>query len=304
MAAPLRRRPRDPDGRMPLREHLRELRNRLLKAGLAIVIGAVGGWFLYNPLFEALIRPLNEIAAHHPGRFVTVSFGQVASPFNLQLKLSFYIGFVVSSPIWLYQLWAFIVPGLNRREKRYALSFVAAAVPLFLAGLWLAWLVLPNAIRFLTEFTPQGASNIIIADDYLTFVLRIMLAFGFAFVTPLLLVALNMAGVVSAVALAKAWRVAVFLCFLFAAVASPTPDAGSMLALAFPMVGLYMLAVGIAWFNDRRRRRRSGDGLGDVPSDLPDDEASTLPEDKAFDPYGSYDDDASGVDAGDRPTRP
>ena len=184
------------------------------------------------------------------------------------------------------------------------MAFVAAAVPLLFAGIFVAWLVLPNAVKFLTEFTPAGASNIIIADDYLTFVLRIMLAFGLAFVTPLLLVALNMAGLVSAVALAKAWRIAVFLCFLFAAVASPTPDAGSMLALAFPMVGLYMLAVGIAWFNDRRRRRRTADALGNVPDDLPDDEASALPEDKAFDPYASYDDDAAGVDAGDRPTRP
>jgi sec-independent protein translocase protein TatC len=108
---------------------------------------------------------------------------------------------------------------------------------------------------------------------------------------------------VSALALAKAWRIAVFLCFLFAAIASPTPDAGSMLALAFPMVALYMAAVGIAWFNDRRRARRTRDALGD----LADDEASPLPADEGFDPH-TYDDasyeDASGVDAGDRPSRP
>jgi sec-independent protein translocase protein TatC len=286
---------------MPLREHLLELRNRLFKAGIAIVVGAVAGWFLYPPVFDALMRPLYEIAREHPDRFVKVNFGQVASPFNLRLRLSFYLGFLVSSPVWLYQLWAFIVPGLTRREKRYSMSFVAAAVPLLFGGIALAWLVLPNAVKFLTEFTPQGASNIIIADDYLTFVLRIMLAFGFAFVTPLLLVALNMAGVVSAVALAKAWRVAVFLCFLFAAVASPTPDAGSMLALAFPMVALYMIAVGVAWFTDRRRGRRRAEAF----DDLADDEASPLPpdQDQSFDPHASYDD-APGVDAGDRPHGP
>jgi sec-independent protein translocase protein TatC len=293
---------------MPLREHLLELRSRLLKSGIAIVLGAVAGWFLYPPVFDALMRPLYEIAHAHPDRFVKVNFAQVSSPFNLRLRLSFYLGFLVSSPIWLYQLWAFIVPGLTKREKRYSMAFVAAAVPLLFAGIGVAWLVLPNAVKFLTEFTPSGASNIIIADDYLTFVLRIMMAFGIAFVTPLLLVALNMAGLVSALALAKAWRVAVFLCFLFAAVASPTPDAGSMLALAFPMVGLYMLAVGIAWFNDRRRGRRTRDGLGDLPDDLPDDEASALPPDEPFDPSDSYEDassdDASGVDAGDRPSRP
>src|SRR6185503_7432154 len=152
-------------------------------------------------------------------------------------------------------------------------------------------------VKFLTEFTPAGASNIIIADDYLTFVLRIMLAFGLAFVTPLLLIALNMAGLVSAVALAKAWRVAVFLCFLFAAVASPTPDAGSMLALAFPMVGLYMIAVGIAFLNDRRKARRAAaEGWGD----LSDDEASPLDDDAAF---NSYDDEVD-APASDRPAHP
>src|SRR3982751_4254222 len=154
MAAPLRRRPRDPEGRMPLREHLRELRQRLVKAGLAILAGAVIGWFLYPPVFDALTRPLMNIVREHPDRFVKVNFGQVASPFNLRLKLSFYLGFVLSSPVWLYQLWAFIVPGLTRREKRYALAFVAAAVPLFAAGLGLAWLGLPNSVRFRTEVTP------------------------------------------------------------------------------------------------------------------------------------------------------
>jgi sec-independent protein translocase protein TatC len=285
---------------MPLREHLLELRNRVFKAGIAIVLGAVAGWFLYPPVFDALMRPLYDIAREHPERFVKVNFGQVASPFNLRLRLSFYLGFLVSSPVWLYQLWAFIVPGLTKREKRYSMGFVAAAVPLLLGGIGLAWLVLPNAVKFLTEFTPDGASNIIIADDYLTFVLRIMLAFGIAFVTPLLLVALNMAGVVSAVTLAKGWRVAVFLCFLFAAIASPTPDAGSMLALAFPMVGLYMIAVGIAFFVDLRRGRRRAETFGD----LDDDEASPLPQDDgSFEPEASYDD-APGVDAGDQSSRP
>jgi sec-independent protein translocase protein TatC len=311
MAAPLRRRPKDPEGRMPLREHLRELRQRLIKAGIAIILAAVVGWFLYPPVFDALMRPLLDVARDNPDRFVKVNFGQVASPFNLQLKMSFYLGFVLSSPIWLYQLWAFIVPGLTKREKRYAMSFVGAGVPLFLAGIGLAWLVLPNAIKFLTEFTPKGAANIIIADDYLTFVLRIMLAFGIAFIVPLLLVALNMAGILSARTLGKGWRIAVFLTFLFAAIASPTPDAGSMLALAFPMTGLYVLAWFIAWLNDRRRARQAA---ADPLAGLADDEASPLPddvyEDAYDDTYGNAYDSEDGMDggvdaqAGDRPTRP
>jgi sec-independent protein translocase protein TatC len=265
---------------MPLREHLRELRTRLFKAGVAVLLGAVIGWFLYPRVYEALQAPILQIRAdrlrQNPTDVVTLSFDQVATSFNLQLRMSVYIGIVLSSPVWLYQLWAFIVPGLTKREKRYSMGFVGAAVPLFLAGIALAWKVLPNAIKFLTAFTPVGTANIINASDYFTFVLQIILAFGIAFVIPLLLVALNFAGVLSAVAMAKAWRVAVFLCFLFAAVASPTPDAGSMLALAFPMVGLYLVAVGIAWVNDRRRARRAAaDGFGD----LSDDEASPLAED-------------------------
>ena len=301
---------------MPLREHLRELRSRLFKAGVAVVLGAAAGWFLYPRVYEALQQPILQIRAErlrqNPSDVVTLSFDQVATSFNLQLRMSVYIGIVLASPVWLYQLWAFIVPGLTKREKRYSMGFVGAAVPLFLAGIALAWKVLPNAIKFLTAFTPVGTANIINASDYFTFVLQIILAFGIAFVIPLLLVALNFAGVLSALAMAKAWRVAVFLCFLFAAVASPTPDAGSMLALAFPMVALYMAAVGIAWFNDRRRARRTRDALG---GDLSDDEASPLPPDEDFDPHASYEDtsyedtpassdDPSGVDAGDRPSRP
>src|SRR4051795_746671 len=281
MAAPLRRRSRDPDGRMPLREHLRELRNRLFKAGIGLVIGALAGWFLYDPVYAALQKPIADAARAHVGGLVTLSFEGVATSFNLKLRMAFYIGVVISSPVWLYQLWAFIVPGLNKREKRYSMAFVAAAVPLFLAGIGLAWLVLPNAVHFLLGFTPSGTANIINASDYFTFVLQIMLAFGVALVIPLLLVALNFAGILSAVAMAKAWRIAVFFTFLFAAIASPTPDAGSMLALAFPMVGLYMIAVGIAVLNDRRKARRAAaEGWGD----LADDEASPLDDDPGFDP--------------------
>ncbi|HYY11705.1 MAG TPA: twin-arginine translocase subunit TatC [Kineosporiaceae bacterium] len=285
---------------MPLREHLRELRQRILKAGLAIVLGAVGGWFLYDPVYTALQHPIIVLRGERPGSTITLNIAGVATSFNLQLRMAFYIGIVLSSPVWLYQLWAFIVPGLTKRERRRAMGFAASGVPLFLAGLGLAWLVLPNAVRFLTNFTPQGTANIIDASEYLAFVTQIMLAFGIAFVVPLLLVALNMAGVVSALTLAKGWRVAVFLCFLFSAVASPTPDAGSMLALAFPMVGLYMIAVGIAWVTDRRRARRNAlEGFGA----LDDDEASPLAPDDAFDPHAAYDD-APGVDAGDSPHRP
>lgn len=257
---------------MPLQEHLRELRSRFIKSALAVALGAVAGWFLYPGLISALKDPLDAVAREHH-TLANLNYAQVASPFNLQIKISIYLGFAIASPVWLYQLWAFIVPGLTKREKRYALAFVAAAVPLFAGGLALAWLVLPNAIEFFAEFTPANSANLISADEYLTFVTQIFLAFGIAFVVPLLLVALNFVGVLSSAALARHWRIAVFLTFLFAAVASPSPDAGSMLALAFPMTGLYAVAVGICWLNDRRRRRRE---LATGFAGLDDDEASPL----------------------------
>jgi len=251
---------------MPLREHLAELRTRLVRAGLAIVLGAVIGWFCYDWLFVKLQEPLKNAGG-------TINFDEPMGPFNLRLRLSMYLGIVIASPIWLYQLWAFIVPGLTKKEKRYSFGFVGAAVPLLLSGLYLAWLTLPNALDFFLGFAPDGSASLISAEVYFTFVTRLMLTFAVAMVLPLLLVALNMAGVLSHHAMAKGWRVAVFLIFLFAAVASPTPDAGSMLALATPMVVLYVAAVGIAWLVDRRRAARAAaEGFGD----LSDDEASPL----------------------------
>jgi len=256
---------------MSLREHLQELRNRVLVSAVAVLLGAVVGWFLYEPLIEALKQPLDEVSEQR-GSLATLNYGDIASPFNLKLKLSVYLGIVIASPVWLYQTWAFVVPGLTRKERRNALAFVAAAVPLFASGLLLAWFVLPNAVHFLTDFTPEGAVNIVSADAYLTFVTRIMLAFGVAFVIPLFLVALDAVGLVTAATLVRGWRIAVFLSFLFAAIASPSPDAGSMIALAVPIVALYFVALGVAWFMDRRRGRRREQAL----RDLPDDRAAPL----------------------------
>jgi sec-independent protein translocase protein TatC len=257
---------------MPLVEHLQELRSRLIKSVLAVAVGSVAGWFLSLPLMEALQQPLTEISAESQAQ-VNLNFSGIADPFNLRLKLAFFLGITLASPIWLYQSWAFIVPGLNRKEKRYAIVFVTAAIPLFAAGIGLAWLVLPNAASFFVELAPDNSTQYLNAGKYLTFVTQMMLAFGIAFVMPLFLVGLNLAGVVTARTLAKGWRLATFLCFLFAAMASPTAEVATMIALALPMVGLYFGAVGIAWFVDRRRARSRAD---DPVSNTPYDEASPL----------------------------
>jgi sec-independent protein translocase protein TatC len=278
MAITTPRRPsRDPEGRMPLRAHLSELRNRLVKAGIAIILGAVVGWFLYDFLYEALQHPL-DVAAAETGTDVKPNFTDPTGAFNLQLKLAMYTGIVVASPVWLYQLWAFILPGLTKKERNYALGFSFAAVVLFLGGLGLAWMVLPNAMVFFAGFVPEGSVSYNTVDAYFSFVTRLLLSFGAAFVVPLVLVGMNMMGMVSAVALAKGWRIAVFTCFLFAAMASPTAEVSMMFLLALPMIALYLVALGVAWFVDRRRARRVDNLDEDEASDIDAPEAIAGPE--------------------------
>lgn len=257
---------------MPLREHLAELRRRLIISVIAIVLGAVAGWFLYEPLFRELQEPLMEIREERDLEAV-VNFNSVMTALNLHLKGAMYIGVVIASPIWLYQIWRFVTPGLTRKERRTSMAFVSVAVPLFLAGVLLAWTVLPRAVRILLEFTPDDAANVINAEDYFNFATRLILAFGIAFVAPLFAVALNMVGILSGEALGRHWRIAVFLCFLFTAMFSPSPDAGTMIIMTLPMVALYVLAVGFCLLNDRRRRRNRE---ADPVFGLSDDEASPL----------------------------
>jgi len=259
---------------MPLRAHLSELRNRLVKAGIAIILGAILGWFLYKFLYDALQHPL-KVASAETGTEVKLNFTDPTGAFNLQLKLAMYTGIVVASPVWLYQLWAFILPGLTKKERNYALGFSFAAVILFLGGLGLAWMVLPNAMVFFAGFVPDGSVSFNTVDAYFSFVTRLLLSFGISFVVPLVLVGMNMMGMVSSRALAKGWRVAVFTCFLFAAMASPTAEVSMMFLLALPMIGLYLVALGVAWFVDRRRARRA-DALGE-------DEASEIDAPEAVD---------------------
>lgn len=241
---------------MPLLDHLRELRTRVLLAALGLLVGGVVGWFAYTPLFEALQRPVVDLAAAR-GTTVLINFAGVASSVDMQLKVGLFAGVILSSPWWIYQLWAFVTPGLTRRERRYTLGFVAAGVPLFLAGAAVAWWLLPKAVAVLTGFTPQGAANIIDAQTYLTFVMQMVLAFGVAFLLPVVMVGLTMSGVVRARTWLGGWRWAVLLSSVFAAVATPTGDVLSMMVLAVPMVVLYFVAVGIGSLTDRRRDRRA-----------------------------------------------
>ncbi|MBT2587319.1 twin-arginine translocase subunit TatC [Arthrobacter sp. ISL-95] len=246
----------NPEARMALLDHLKELRNRLFKAAIGVIVGTVVGFIVYQPLLEALIKPIKDLNEKE-GRAATLNFDGVASSFDLMVQVSVFLGVILSSPVWIYQLWAFIVPGLHKKERRLALSFVAAAVPLFIGGVLLAWLVLPNAVRVLTDFTPVGGSNFISAEIYLAFVLRLLLAFGIAFLVPVVLVGLNLAGIIKGKQLVKSWRITIFLVCLFAAMAAPGADAMSMFYLAAPMLLLFFAAIGVCLLNDRRRERRA-----------------------------------------------
>ncbi len=241
---------------MALKEHLREARIRLFKSGIAVVAGTVVGFFIYNPVLEALAAPIKELNERE-GRNAALNFDAVASPFDLLIQVSVFLGLIISSPVWLYQLWAFITPGLKTKERRISLSFIAVAVPLFLAGIYLAWLVLPNAVRVLTDFTPGGFSNIITVSVFITFILRLMLAFGIAFLLPVVLFGLNLVGLITGRQILKAWRITVFLVCLFAAMAAPGADAVSMFYLAVPMLVLFFAAIGLCLLNDKRRARRN-----------------------------------------------
>lgn len=293
------RRKRKTDGRMSLGDHLRELRRRFVIAASAIAVGSVLGWILYDRLFTAIMAPLRKMAEERDG-LVNINFGGITQPFTVQLQVALFVGVIVASPVWLFQVWGFIVPGLTKREKRTSMAFIGAAVPLFLSGCLLAAYAVPNAVEVLLGFTPQGAANLPDAALYLTFVTRFILAFGLAFLLPVFLVGLNVAHVLPARIMLKGWRVAVLLIFVFAAMMTPTPDAWTMLALAMPMVGLYFAAVGVSTLLDRRRARREPDWtkLGDDESSPLEDEARPLDdgatplEDKA----STIDDKASPID--------
>ena len=258
---------------MALKEHLKEARTRLFKSGLAVLAGTVVGFFIYNPVLEALAQPVKELNARE-GRNASLNFDGVASPFDLMIQVSVFLGVVLSSPVWLYQLWAFITPGLRTKERRISLGFILVAVPLFIAGISLAWLILPNAVRVLTDFTPGGFSNIITVSVFITFLLRLMLAFGIAFLLPVLLFGLNMAGILTGRQILKAWRITVFLVCLFAAMAAPGADAMSMFYLAVPMLVLFFISIGMCLLNDKRRARRAV--ARDAAVEAGADSASTL----------------------------
>jgi len=246
---------KNPDAKMSLSGHLKELRNRLFWSALFIISGSIAGWYLFDFVFNELQRPIVELASK-PGNNVTINFPTVVSAFDVRLQVSIFLGILMSAPVWLYNLWAFITPGLKKREKRYTIGFVVASVPLFIGGTALAWSSLPTFVVVLVGFTPEGAANVINASDYILFTIRILLVFGLAFVLPVALVMLNFAGVITAENIIKSWRMAVFISAVVGAIATPVAEPMAMFLLMVPLLILYFLAAGIAFLHDKRVARK------------------------------------------------
>ncbi|WP_186316488.1 twin-arginine translocase subunit TatC [Microbacterium sp. BH-3-3-3] len=239
---------------MPVAAHLDEATRRAVRAAVAVAICAVAGWFLYKPVMDLVRAPIVQIAAE---RNASLNFDSVTGAFDLRLRVALVAGLVLSSPVWLYELFAFVLPGLTRRERRYVLGSVGAAVPLFAAGCATGLLLFPHMVSVLAGFASSEDSTILDAGAYIDFALKIVVATGLAFVLPVVLVVLNFAGIVSARALARSWRYAVVAIVLFSALATPSADVMSMFVVALPMTALYVAALAIAALHDRALARAS-----------------------------------------------
>lgn len=244
----------DPERRMSLAEHLIELRRRLTIAAIAILLGAIGGFFLSGWVVDLLVIPIEAVA---DDRNIQLAYTTVTEQFDLRFQIAIALSILLTSPVWLYQVFAFFVPGLTRREKRYTLGFFFTAVPMFLAGCFVGLLIFPHMVALLTSFSSNAlAVTNLSARPYYDFVIKLVLAVGIAFVLPVFLVLLNFLGVISAKAILKGWRVAILIITLFCATATPAADLVSMFLLAIPMVILYFTAALVAVWHDRGVAKR------------------------------------------------
>jgi sec-independent protein translocase protein TatC len=264
------------DSRMTLTEHLQELRARLLKSLLALMlITIVVGIWLYHPIFNLLVHPychLPEDKRALKGSCQLI-FTSPTDAFTIRLKVAFIGGAILSMPIWLYQIWAFITPGLHRHERRWGLYFIVASLGLFAIGSTIAYLILPKALEVLLGFGGKDLAALLAVNEYLSFIIHLLLIFGISFEFPLVLVMLNMAGVLSSERLRHWRRMSYFLIAAFAAVATPTQDPITMTAMMIPLWILFEIAVLITWLHDRRKARRDEQS---EYAHLDDDETSPL----------------------------
>ena len=252
-------------GEMTLGEHLRELRQRLLKAVLALTAGAIVGYIVFPYVLDILIAPycaaLDTLGADvapgvdDPGECDLIAFRPL-EPFSVRIKTALVIGLFVGGPVIFYQLWRFITPGLTTRERRYALPFVVLSQIMFAIGIGFAYLVIPQGLRILLFLGGDRITPLLSANEYLSFFLTMSVAFGLVFELPLVLIFLAMVGVVKAAMLRRARPYAVVIMVVAAAFITPTTDAVTLLFMAGPMLLFYELSILAAWLIERSRRRR------------------------------------------------
>lgn len=263
----------NPEGRMPLMDHLRELRNRVVKIALAVIAGAILSWAFYQHLWNFIQRPYCQAVGfckvNVPGHSLILN--GVMDGFYLHIKVAVLAGIVLTSPIWLYQLWAFIAPGLYSREKRWTFLFLGSAVPLFGLGCFFAFVAMSRGLKFFISMS-GGLTNLFTADTYIGYWIAMIIGFGLCFEVPLFLVILNLARVVTHERFKKWRRIIIFLVFVFAGIASPSPDPLTMLLLGGVVVLLVEVAEILIYFNDKRYARNHPD----LYAGLSDDELSPL----------------------------
>jgi sec-independent protein translocase protein TatC len=259
------------DGSMTLIEHIRELRSRLTKAVLAVLVGVGIGIYLSQDIFDVIKKPYCDLKLGSGNECGFVALG-ITDPFTLKLRLALYAGLVLAAPFWLYQLWAFVAPGLHKHERKWAYLFASIAGPLFFLGAFMAYFVVGKGMAFLVNAGVGGFSLTLEITKYVSFVINLVLLFGLSFEFPVLLLLLNFTGVVSGKKMLGWWRVAVLLCFAFAAITTPDPGPFGMTLLAAALSVLYFGAVAVALLNDKRRNRKNRKLYGD----LSDDETSAL----------------------------
>ena len=241
---------------MALSDHLRDLRARLIRSAVVLVVFFVVALFFYDQLLEFIRAPYDDAVRALDGQVqTTVVTSGVTTPLLLQLKLCGVAAIVFSSPYWIYQVWAFILPGLHAQERKWSRIFAAIAGPLFIAGVATGYYVLPKGIEVLIGFTPADVTNLVEFSEFFSFLTRMLLVFGISFEIPLFVVMLNLAGVVSGKQIGRYRPWIVIGTFVFAAVATPSTDPFSMLMLAIPMLLLFLIAEQIARLADRARGR-------------------------------------------------
>jgi sec-independent protein translocase protein TatC len=277
---PRSRRTENPEARMPLVEHIRELRRRVLRALLAVLAGTVVAWIFYHHIWDFLQAPYCRLHLHSSaqalqlpgqaatGKGCTLYVTGIFDGLFMQVKICIAVGVIGSAPLWMYQLWAFIAPGLHARERRWAYFFAGSAVPLFALGGTVAYFAMSKGLHFLLGILPNQVFPIITINAYLSYAMAMLLIFGLAFELPLVMILLNVAGILSHARFRKWRRMIIFGVFAFAAIATPSPDPISMLLLAVPCVILVEAAEVFVWANDRRKAKRGTAYAGLTPEEI------------------------------------